>query len=145
MNKVIMKGLKIGLLSLCAVSVITMGLVPISANAGPNIRMYKLNKKQQQRRIIFGDAVKEPGCHNLIVSRKVHRVAQVGFAWCSLYAEDDCAPDSVLPAMWTGEEYHKYEIDGSQPQAKFYPGSHWEIISSKTPVQSWYCEAAPDL
>lgn len=139
-----MKGFKISLLSLCVTSFMLMVLVPVPANAGPNIRMYKINKKQQQRRITFGNAAREPGCHNLIVSRKVHRVAQAGFAWCSLYAEDDCAPDSVLPAMWTGEEYHKYEIDGSQPQAKLYPGSHWDIISSKTPVQSWYCEAAPD-
>ncbi len=134
-----MKGLKICLLSLCAISL----MVPVSVNAGPNIRMYKINKKQQQRRITFGNAAQEPGCHNLIISRKVHRVAQAGFAWCSLYAEDDCAPDSILPAMWTGDDYHKYEIDGSKPQAKLYPGSKWNLISPKTPVQSWYCEAEP--
>jgi len=116
-------------------------MMPVNASAGENIRMYKINKKQQQRRIMFGNAVKQPGCHNLIVERKVYRVAQTGFAWCSVYAEDDCTPGSILPAMWTGDEYHKYGIDGTRPQPKLYPGSHWNLVSPETPVQSWYCEA----
>ncbi len=132
-----MQMLKYLLLPLCAISLI----LPMSANAGSSIRMYKINKKDQQRRIMFGNAVKEPGCHNLIIDRKVYRVAQVGFAWCSVYSEDDCAPDSLLPAKWTGDTYHKYDIDGSKLQPKFYPGSHWKLVSPNTPVKSWYCEA----
>ncbi len=114
---------------------------PVAAQADGKVRMYKLNKQEQQRRLSLGRAAEKPGCHNLLTGKKVYRVAQAGFAWCSVYAKDDCAPESIVSALWTGREYRKYQIDGTQPQKKLYPGSNWMLQLDDGNIQSWYCEA----
>jgi len=119
--------------------------VPAYVSAETSIRMYKVNKKKQQRRIMLSNkAIKQPGCHNLLYGRNVSRFAQTGYAWCSLYTQDDCAEESIMAARWTGDKYRKYGIDGTRPQPKLYPGSKWQPVSLETPVQSWYCEAEPE-
>jgi len=135
-----------GISGLCLLAFCAGSLVfPAYVSAEPSIRMYKVNKKKQQRRIVLsGKATKQPGCHNLLYGRNVSRVAQTGYAWCSLYTQDDCAEASILASRWTGDKYRKYGIDGTRPQPKLYPGSKWQPVSLDTAVQSWYCEAEPE-
>ena len=111
-----------------------------SGLAGPKIRMYETNKKKQQRKIVIGKAVEEPGCHNLLWGKDVYRFAQFGYAWCSLYAREDCPRDAVIPAIWEDGKYRRYKIEEGQLQEKLYPGEKWIIKSSGRDVQSWYCE-----
>ena len=112
-----------------------------SALAGQKIRMYEMNSKLQQRKIVIGGAIEEAGCHDLLWGKRVYRFVQVGYAWCSVYSLEGCAADSIVTAYWQDGDYRKYNIDGSKPQAKLYPGTKWIIDSGAQDIQSWYCEA----
>jgi hypothetical protein len=119
-----------------------MGLVwSMPANAGQKIRMYKINSKLQQTKIVLGGAVKDAGCHNLVWGKHVYRFTQIGYAWCSVFTEQDCAADSRVIAYWAEGKYKRYNIDSTQPQDKLYPGSKWIVDSAADDIQSWYCEA----
>jgi hypothetical protein len=111
-----------------------------SIAAEPSIRLYKLNNKGQlvnQRWV--GDMDRE-GCHNLRGIRKVHRFAQVGYAWCELYRERGCDESSRVTAMWRGKHYRKADIDVSEPQPRLYPGSRWYLHPERNvEIASWYC------
>jgi hypothetical protein len=113
----------------------------VSASAGPKIRMYKMNSKLQQIKITLGGAAGKVGCHDLLWGKRVYRFVQVGYAWCSVYTQDGCAADSIVTAYWQDGDYRKYNIDGTEPQAKLYPGTKWIIDSAAQDIQSWYCEA----
>ena len=115
---------------------------PVLSEPDGAARMYKINKKKQERRINLKEAGRQKGCHNLRFGKKVHRFAQAGFEWCSIYAEEDCAADSLIPAMWEGRRYRRVEFDESEAQAKMYPGTDWIVQSEGERIQSWYCEAA---
>ena len=112
-----------------------------SASAGQKIRMYKMNSKLQQTKITLGGAVEKAGCHDLLWGKRVYRFVQIGYAWCSVYTQDGCAADSIVTAYWQDGDYRKYNIDGTKPQAKLFPGTKWIIDSAADDIQSWYCEA----
>lgn len=112
-----------------------------SVLAGSKIRMYEINKKQQQRKIVIGNKVEEPGCHDLLWSKEVYRIAQFGYAWCSLYTEEGCAAGSLVPAFWQEGDYHRYKIKEGQQSEKLYPGDQWIVVSDGKKIKSWYCEA----
>ena len=119
-----------------------IGLIwPVTVTAGQKIRMYKINDKLQQRKVMVGKAAQKPGCHDLLWGKQIYRVAQVGFEWCSLYTQEGCATDSIVTAYWSDGKYHKYNIDGTKPQEKLYPGAKWIMDSAADDIQSWYCEA----
>lgn len=130
-------------MSRVAISLIcVLGLLWSGATlAGAKIRMYEINKKQQQRKIMIGDKVEEPGCHNLLWSKEIYRFAQFGYAWCSLYTEKDCASDSLVPAFWEKGDYHKYSLKEGDQSDKLYPGEKWIVVSEGKEIKSWYCEA----
>lgn len=115
-------------------------MFPSWAAGEANVRMYTINKKEQQRRINLKNASDVVGCHNMLRAKEVYRFAQVGFAWCSLHSEEECTDESLVSAMWVGREYRKYAIDSSQPQAKLYPGSHWLPQLAEERIKSWYCK-----
>ena len=112
-----------------------------TALAGAKIRMYEINSKLQQRKILLGDKVEQPGCHDMLWGKQVYRFAQFGFAWCSLHQEKACTPESIVPAYWSEGKYRRYNIDGTQPQEKLYPGEKWILKTDGIEVKSWYCEA----
>ena len=106
-----------------------------------NVRMYKLNNKEQKIRIILRKA-EQPGCHNMpLRGKQVAQFAQKGFAWCNVYSERNCAEESIVPALWTGKRYRKIEFDQTKPQLKLFPGSDWQLPTEDKRILSWYCEA----
>ena len=113
----------------------------MSASAGQKIRMYEVNSKLQQRSIILGGAAEKAGCHDLAWGKRVYRFVQIGYEWCSLHTEEGCTADSNVTAYWQDGKYRKYNIDGSKPQPKLYPGTKWIVDSAAADIQSWYCEA----
>lgn len=125
------------LAALCILGLLWSGAVL----AAPKIRMYEVNSKLQQRKIMLGGKVDQPGCHDLLWAKQVYRFAQFGFAWCSLYHEKGCAPESIVPAYWSEGKYRRYNIDGTQPQEKLFPGGKWILKTDGIEVKSWYCEA----
>lgn len=109
-----------------------------------SVRVYKLNSKDQfvRQRWIRND--EEAGCHDLRRSRKAHRFAQVGFAWCTVYSGGDCEAGTEIPAMWRGDNYRTADIDVDQPQVRLLPGSQWFLHQSENvKIGSWACHYTP--
>ncbi len=104
-------------------------------------RFYELHKNDGQKRIRAKNN-DQPGCHNFggWGRKELHRMAQVGFSWCSVYSEPDCPGDKMLEARWTGESYRVADIDISQPQTRFLRGSKWQFAGKNVDAASWYCE-----
>ncbi|MEE9447453.1 MAG: hypothetical protein V3V09_05810 [Arenicellales bacterium] len=106
-----------------------------------NVRMYTINKKQQQTRIRLGNSASEAGCHDLRFKKQVHRFAQAGFAWCQLFSESECIAETIIPALWKGRTYRRVEFDHNALQPKLYPGSDWVLAEDAPKIKAWFCEA----
>jgi hypothetical protein len=110
-----------------------------------SVRIYKLNSKGQPVRQRWIRNEEDPGCHDFRGQRDAHRFAQVGFAWCTVYSGDKCAPGSEIPALWRGERYRRADIDISQPQVRLLPGSQWYLHpSGNVEMGSWECRYGPE-
>ena len=117
-------GLVLGL-ALIAVS------VPLEA---ANFRIYRANKHLQQDRVIATNE-DEPGCHNLLLSLKIYRVAQIGYEYCTVYADRDCEAGSEVSVSWKQED---------APVTRFTQGDRWFLAGGDRrghDMGSWYCEA----
>lgn len=63
------------------------------------IRFYKVNNKEQPTRLsIRRKTAEQAGCHNFRLKARVFQLNQVGYEYCSLYAEKDCAQQSLILA-----------------------------------------------
>ncbi len=114
---------------------------PVLADNHGSVRVYKLNSKGQLIKKGWVKHSEEPGCHDLRRQHQVHRFAQVGFSWCTLYAGDKCEPGTELSALWKGSNYRKIDVDLSLPQTRLLPGSKWYLDpSQKSGVGSWACQ-----
>lgn len=117
------------------------GLVMLAGCAGQSsspqvaeFRAYRANERLQLDRIPTLNE-DEPGCHNMLLSLRVYRVAQIGFEHCTVYAEGDCRKGSEVPVSWKEEE---------APVAQFTQGDRWFLVSDHRQgheMASWYCEA----
>ena len=114
---------------------------PVVADNHASMRMYKLNSKGQLNRVRWLKNVGEAGCHGGDRAREVSKFAQIGFLYCTLYADPDCREGSELTAMWDGEDYKRAEIDVSQPQVRLLRGTEWVLDPNENvELKSWYCE-----
>ncbi|KAA3630446.1 MAG: hypothetical protein DWQ08_06285 [Proteobacteria bacterium] len=122
---------------LLASAIAVSGLAPAVSDAG-EIRFYKVNGKGQQREIGLLRNRDEPGCHNMLGSRDVFRVAQIGFTYCTVYAADDCAEDGALIMNWKGRV--KKNSVRAQPTDRLMPGDMWYFGDNDVrEVHSWFC------
>ncbi len=125
----------------CWPALLSIGLMgsPSWAAPAPEVRFYEQLTPTQERRLLLTPGSREPGCHNFPFRRRVHRVAQVRFSWCTLYPESDCPEESAYPALWgRNKGYARFR---NQPTIQLFPGAQW-ILSAKgnLPVGSWRCE-----
>lgn len=108
-----------------------------TAQAG-SIRFYKVNSKGQQSEIGFLRNRDEPGCHNVLGSREIFRVAQVGFTYCTVYAEEDCPDGQGLIMNWKGKV--RDNSARAQPTERLMPGDLWYFGENDTrEMNSWKC------
>ncbi len=114
--------------------------ISFSSEAGDgSVRFYKVNKKGQQSEILFIGKRNTPGCHNLRRARDIFRVAQVGFVFCSVYAEKKCSDGTEFTLHWKGKV--KKNSARAQPTERFLPGAMWFFEENDTrKVASWKCE-----
>ena len=106
-----------------------------------SFRVYRLNSKDQLIRNRWSRKRAEAGCHDLRGTKKAYRVAQVGFAWCTIYAGDKCEAGTELGAKWRGGKYRRAEFDPEEPQQKILPGANWYLSEGENvQVGSWRCE-----
>lgn len=120
-----------------AVSRIVLILVLTTAYASvqaADFRIYRANKQLQQDRVLALNE-DEPGCHNLLLTLKIYRVAQIGYEHCTVFSEKDCEAGSEVPVSWKRED---------EPVKKFTQGARWFLVSDDPrghEMGSWYCEA----
>lgn len=117
------------------------GLVMLAGCAGQpsspqatEFRVYRANDQLQLDRIPTLNE-DQPGCHNMLLSLRVYRVAQIGFEHCTVYAEGDCQQGSEVPVRWKKEK---------APVTQFTQGDRWFLVSDHRQgreMGSWYCEA----
>lgn len=114
---------------------IALALVGGCASVGAtDFRVYSVNKDMQLDRIpTFHEG--DPGCHNLLLRFVVYRVAQIGYKYCTVYAQKDCQAGTEIPVSWKKDE---------PPVKQFTPGDRWFLVSGNPhghEMGSWYCEA----
>jgi len=102
---------------------------------GPkDFRIYRANDRLQLDRIPTLDE-NEPGCHDMLLTLRVYRVAQIGFEYCTVYADQGCREGNEVPVTWKREE---------APVKRFTQGDRWFLVSDHRQghdMGSWYCEA----
>jgi len=108
--------------------------------AESNIRFYKINKHQQTDKLWVSKKKSQlSGCHNFKGSPRIFKIVQVGYEYCSVYQQKDCAEESLVKAS------HK-NIDASA--SKLQEGYGWLPIDrlSETnnhvqgvKLRSWKC------
>ena len=99
-----------------------------------NIRIYKLNSKDQSIRIQMLDkTAKSSGCHNFFTKPRVSRITQIGFASCTLYSTKNCPADAAIEGQWEEED----------KSIKLTQGGKW-LFTYDNPkgikAKSWSCE-----
>lgn len=114
---------------------LALALLAASAAAwSSDFRVYRANDDMQLDLIpVFNED--EPGCHNMLLTLTVYRVAQIGYQYCSVYAEKDCKPGSEIQVSWKKEK---------EPVTQFTQGDRWFLVSDERrghKMGSWYCEA----
>ena len=102
------------------------------------IRFYSINEKNQERELLFLMGTTQPGCHNLPLKQSVYRVAQVGFEFCEVFSEKNCAPGNLHVMKWIGPENDSQVM---LPTTKITPGARW-LFDGPTEAQlsSWLCQ-----
>lgn len=112
-------------------------------NKATQIRFYNINDRQQQRKLLIVPGAYEAGCHNLPVTRAVYRVAQVGFAFCQIYAEKNCTPGSEFSLHWSATA--KQEMKNIQVTTRITEGARWLFTNiEEARVNSWSCNLDAD-
>lgn len=123
--------------NIAALAVLTMlagcASQPSSSQAA-DFRIYRANDQLQLDQIPIMNE-NEPGCHNMLLTLRVYRVAQVGFDHCTVYAEKDCREGAEVPVSWKEED---------APITQFTQGDRWFLVSDHPQghdMGSWRCAA----
>lgn len=116
------------------IALVLSGLTACASAAERDFRIYRVNDEMQLDRIpAFNED--EPGCHNLLLRFTVYRVAQIGYQYCTVYAEKDCKAGSELQVAWKEKQ---------APVTQFTQGDRWFLVSDDRhghKMGSWYCKA----
>jgi hypothetical protein len=104
----------------------------------PEIRMYKITRDGHTVKYTLLGKADNPGCHNTPYGYTVYKVAVIAYQSCSVYAEKNCKPESVLPAYWKRKERKK--------STKMKQGTRWFLATdgSEVDVASWSCTTKPE-
>lgn len=117
-----------------SVAAVVLLLAVNTASWGADFRIYRANSDLQVDRVPTMNE-DEPGCHNLLLTLTIYRVAQIGFEHCTVYAEKDCEAGSEVPVSWKQED---------DPVTQFTQGDRWFLVGNDPQgheMGSWSCEA----
>jgi hypothetical protein len=135
---------RFGVIGLSFLAICAISFEAFSHDHG-KVRIYKLNNKGQLLRQDWLDDVDEAGCHNTFKSRKAHRFSQIGYEYCTVYAEEDCKNGSELPATWKGKKLKRANFEMDEPQIQLIQGSDWFLHNDKNLIiRSWSCAYDPN-
>ncbi len=113
---------------------------PTEAPSDTHIRFYSINSGGQLSELSLVPGREEPGCQDMPLDLKVHRVAQVGFAACSVFAKNECPDDAALVMRWSGKQ-SRSDPNKNQPTIRITPGSLWLFEAGREiEVASWRCD-----
>ena len=109
-----------------------------ASNSDGNIWFYRTNSKGQQIGFTLVKDTNVPGCHNLLKTSRLHRIAVKGFQYCEVFAEKDCQEGTKLSAQWLAKRVKS--DDKKQPTTKFSKGSRWVFDrEGNIMARSWRC------
>ena len=113
---------------------------PTETTSGAHIRFYSINSVSQLSELSLVPGREEPGCQDMPLDLKVHRVAQVGFAVCKIFAKNECPDDAALVMRWSGKQ-SRSDPNKNQPTIRITPGSLWLFEAGReVEVASWHCD-----
>ena len=113
---------------------------PTETAPGTHIRFYSINSDGQFSELSLVPGREEPGCQDMPLDLKVHRVAQVGFAVCRVFAKNECPDDTALVMRWSGKQ-SRSDPNKNQPTIRITPGSLWLFEAGREiEVASWRCD-----
>ena len=99
-----------------------------------NVRFYKANRQLQADRIkLVGGDTSQAGCQNTLKKTRVFKVLQIGFSFCTLYEEKDCAIGSLVPVQSEKQQFSTYFL--SEGAGWFPQGEDERGVK----VGSWNC------
>lgn len=119
---------------LSSISAVVLLLAVNAASWGADFRIYRANPELQVDRVPTMNE-DEPGCHNLLLTLTIYRVAQIGFEHCTVYSEKECKTGSEVPVSWKQED---------EPITQFTQGDRWFLVSDEPQgheMGSWSCKA----
>ena len=119
--------------TLTLIGITILALPALAVDPRVEIRFYKANKKLQQDRILDFGQGDEPGCHDFLKSTRVHRIANYGYKFCTLYYKRDCAEGSEISTRWK---------EDAETKTKLTQGARWFPVREDvrgTKVGSWKC------
>ena len=97
------------------------------------IRFYKLNKKEQQNRLLIREShLRKTGCHNFTTTPTIYRLTQIGFEYCAIYVKKDCPAGTEVMGSWGNKKR----------DTKLTQGGTWffnQTFPHGEKVKSWYC------
>ncbi len=116
---------------------------PTEMATDAHIRFYNINSVGQLSELSLVPGREEPGCHDMPLDLKVHRVALIGFSECLVFGENDCPDDATLVMRWSGK-HSRSDPNKNQPTTRITPGSLWLFEAGReVEVASWRCYADP--
>jgi len=96
------------------------------------IRFYTVNDRGQESLIHLVLNTDESGCHAFPFSRKVHRVAVIGFSYCEVFSTRACDAGTEVSAQWKKRP--------QETATRFHPGSQWYLDpEGEVEISAWRC------
>jgi len=117
--------------TLCALTLLLAACASEPPGRAPDFRVYSANSLKQQRQILVPSNAARPGCHNLLITREVYRVAQVGFGYCVIYSQKDCKAGTEINVSWQNKK---------DPTSVITQGARWFLPGELgSDMASWKC------
>lgn len=109
------------------------------------IRFYKtINEEGQERSLMMIKNDDEPGCHTVNSLRKASRIAVMGFEYCEIYAESDCADGTKLNPMWAKKKKGDKKLIDRAKDGRMTQGTRWMLGTGENiGFRSFRCQLKP--
>ncbi len=109
------------------------------------IRFYKtINDEGQERALMMIKNDDEPGCQTVHSLRKASRVAVMGFEYCEIYAEPECAAETRIHPLWAKKKNKTEKLIDRAKNGRMTQGTRWMLGSGdNVGFRSFRCERTP--
>lgn len=109
------------------------------------IRFYKtINEEGQERALMMVKNDDQPGCHTVNSRRKASRIAVMGFEYCEIFAEPDCADGSKMNPLWAKKKKKDQKLIDRAKDGRLTQGTRWMLgTGDNISFRSFRCQLEP--